>query len=170
MSDEDAYRVAMNFSWLDGGMIAGCRGPRTDADLAFLVSVGIRALVRLASEEETGLCGTDVEAHGIQDCYEPVKDFTLPLQTQIDRVVSFMNAAITSGRPVAVSCGAGCGRTGTLLGCFLIYKGLSPEAAIRRLLDVRPCSGEINRVPPGQRDAIIEYGRRRAARTDGDVA
>ncbi len=36
MSASFDYAVAMNFSWLEQGRIAGCRGPRSDSDLAFL--------------------------------------------------------------------------------------------------------------------------------------
>jgi atypical dual specificity phosphatase len=161
MSDESFDdSVAMNFSWLEHGWLAGCRGPRTDADLAFLARVGIRALVRLAAEEETGVCASDVEQHVMEDCYEPVEDWTAPLQEQIDRVVAFINRALSSGKPVAVSCGAGYGRTGTILGCYLISKGLSAQAAIQRLIEVRSCSAEVLRVP-GQKEAILEFYRRR---------
>src|SRR5688572_8324389 len=92
--DLEKYSVAMNFSWLEGARLAGCRGPRSDADLSFLSAVGVRALVRLASDEETGICRDDVDRHGIQDCYEPVTDFTPPGQDQIDRVVRFVTRSL----------------------------------------------------------------------------
>lgn len=47
---------------------------------AVLSRLGVRALVRLAAEDETGLCGSDVERHAIRDCYEPVQDWTAPSQ------------------------------------------------------------------------------------------
>ena len=134
MSASFDYSVAMNFSWLEQGRIAGCRGPRSDNDLAFLASVGIQTLVRLAHEEETGIYTADVEANGIEDCYEPVSDWTAPSQHQIDRIISFVHNAIEKGRPVAVSCGAGCGRTGTVLACYLVSTGYSAEEAIQQLL------------------------------------
>ena len=150
----------MNFSWLDDPSVAGCRGPRSDADLAFLSSVGVRALVRLAGEEETGLTSADVQRHGISDCYEPVRDRTAPSQEQLDRIIDFIGATLASGQPVAVSCGAGCGRTGTVLGCYLVSKGLEVDAAIKRLIAARPCSREVLDVP-GQRDAVVQFHERR---------
>ncbi len=149
----------MNFSWLEEGLVAGCRGPRTDADLSFLARVGIRALVRLAHEDETGIAASDVQQCGIEDCYEPVEDRAAPSQEQIDRVFSFVQRAVSRGKSVAVSCGAGYGRTGTILACYLVSKGLSQEAAIRTLIEARPCSREILHVP-GQREAVIEFQRR----------
>jgi atypical dual specificity phosphatase len=115
--------VALNFSWVERGIVAGCRGPRTDVELAWLVELGIRALVRLASKDETGLDVSEVECHGIRDHYEPVADFTPPSQEQLDRVITFMQSAVKRGEPVAVSCGAGKGRIGTVLACYLVAKG-----------------------------------------------
>ncbi len=159
MSPSFDYSVAMNFGWLEQDRIAGCRGPRSDNDLAFLASKRIKALVRLAHEEETGIFTADVDANGIEDCYEPVPDRTAPSQDQIDRIMSFVRNAIEKGRPIAVSCGAGCGRTGTVLACYLVSAGHSAEDAIQKLLAVRPCSREIL-VVPGQREAVLEFERR----------
>jgi len=153
------YSMAMNFGWIEQDRIAGCRGPRSDNDLAFLASSGIRALVRLAHEDETGISKADVESQGLEDCYEPVPDWNPPTQTQIDGVIAFVCSAIAREKPVAVSCGAGCGRTGTVLACYLVASGRSAEDAIRHLLSVRPCSREILTVP-GQREAVLEFGRR----------
>lgn len=155
----DRYTVAMNFSWLEEGSLAGCRGPRSDQDLQFLASKGIKALVRLAYAGETGVTSQNLERKGMKDCYEPVRDFTAPSQNQIDRVVAFIRNALDGGYPVAVSCGAGYGRTGTILACYLICAGLSADDAIEKLISIRPCSKEILTVP-GQKQAIVEFEQR----------
>jgi len=159
MSDRDSRITGLNFSWLEEGRVAGCRGPRTDGDLAFLRSLGVKALVRLASNEESGLASADVQRSGIHDCYEPVHDWTAPSQEQLCRVIDFINRAVASAEAVAVSCGAGYGRTGTVLACYIVSKGVPPEAAIEQLIAARPCSREILRVP-GQREAVFEFYRR----------
>jgi len=159
MSGLDSRAMELNFSWLEKGLVSGCRGPRTDEDLALLRSLGVQALVRLADEKETGLTSTDVERSALRDCYEPVEDFTAPSQTQIDRVVSFIDSALVKGEAVAVSCGAGYGRTGTILACYLVWQGLSAEAAIEKLITTRPCSRELRRVPD-QKEAVFEFHRR----------
>jgi len=146
----------MNFSWIENGRVAGCRGPRSKSDLAFLRSQGIRALVRLAYDEETGMTKRRVEAERIEDFYEPVRDFTAPSQEQIDRVLKFVQNALEQGKPVAVSCGAGIGRTGTILGCYLVSLGHTAEQAIQQLRLARPRSVEVLE----QREAIIEFERR----------
>ena len=149
----------MNFSWIEQDRIAGCRGPRSDSDLAFLASCSIGALVRLAHEDETGVSTADVEAHGLEDCYEPVPDWNPPTQTQIDGIIAFIRSALARGKSIAVSCGAGYGRTGTILACYFVACGRPAEDAIQHLLSVRPCSQEILTVP-GQKAAVLEFGRR----------
>jgi atypical dual specificity phosphatase len=151
--------AAMNFSWVEDGLLAGCRGPRTMKDLRYLASQGIRLLVRLASQAETGISKREVERGKIADCYEPMDDFTAPPQEQIDRIVTAMRTAIELGKPVAVSCMAGYGRSATLLACYLVSRGHSDSEAIRHLIFKRPCSAELLRVP-GQKEAVSEFYRR----------
>ena len=76
MTPSDDRSVAMNFTWIEDGLLAGCREPRTDDDFGFLVSKRIKLLVRLAHEEETGISPRDVTANGYSNstawgCYAP---------------------------------------------------------------------------------------------------
>jgi len=160
MRDRWSRVAALNFSWIEKDVIAGCRGPRTDEDLDLLHSIGIRALVRLAAEEENGLTSADIKRSGIRDCYEPVPDWTAPSPQQIDRIVVFLDEARTRNAPIAVSCGAGCGRTGTVLACYFVSRGLPPQEAIDKLIAARPCSKEILSVQ-GQKEAVFEAYERR---------
>lgn len=159
MTQAENRAAELNFSWVEDLLLAGCRGPRTDRDLAWLSRNGIQALVRLAHEEETGLTASDIERHSMHDFYEPVADWNAPAQVQLDRIIAFVTTSIGRNHPVAVSCGAGRGRTGTVLACYLVGKGLGAQLAIEQLIAVRPCSNEILQVP-GQRDAIVEFDRR----------
>lgn len=160
MTETEDRAVELNFSWVEDGLVAGCRGPTGDRHLASLYDFGIRALVRLAPEDESGLGEPDVNRNGIRDCYEPVLDWTPPSQIQLDHVIAFIDTAVENREPVAVSCGAGKGRTGTVLACYLVARGLQPQAAIDVLIAVRPCCAEIQRVP-GQQEAVFEFHRRR---------
>jgi atypical dual specificity phosphatase len=153
----------MNFSWIDDGHLAACRGPRTDEDLDFLYDNGVRALIRLAYDEETGITTADVERHGIKDWYEPGKGFTPPGPEQLDRTIPIIPGAIAQGIPVAVSCCAGYGRTGTVIASYLTTTGHQPQDAIEYLIKKRPGASELLRVP-GQKEAIIDFHKRHAAR------
>ncbi len=57
-------------------------------------------------------------------------------------------------RTVYVHCLAGCGRTGTMMACYLVYRDrLDPTEAIRHLRRVRPCSVET----AAQAEAVIRW-------------
>jgi atypical dual specificity phosphatase len=122
--------TAMNFCWLETDKIAGCRGPRSVEELNLLASWGIKAIVRLADTEESWVTRSEVEAAGLTDCHEPVADFTAPKPDQVDRVLAFIDKSLSEGRAVAVSCGAGYGRTATILSCYLVGQSQSSAEAI----------------------------------------
>ncbi len=68
-------------------------------------------------------------------------------------MVDFINKSISEGKPVGVSCGAGLGRTGTVLACYLVSLGHSAEVAIGMVRTKRPGSIETET----QEEAIKEY-------------
>ena len=155
----------LNFSWIDDRRVAGCRGPRSESDLQALYSFGIRALVRLEEPQKAGVTGEQVRELGIEDISEPVPDWTAPRQDQIDRIVEFVSRAKDIGKAVAISCGAGYGRTGTLLACILVDGGRTAGDAIDYLICVRPVAKEILSVP-GQKAAVFEFACRRTNMTE----
>jgi atypical dual specificity phosphatase len=59
---------------------------------------------------------------------------------------------------VAVHCGAGLGRTGTVLAAYLVAGGEEARAALARVRELRPGSVET----ADQERAIEAYARRRA--------
>jgi len=156
---------SLNFSWLIDGEVAGCAAPMSVAELKFLRDQGVAALVRMAHPEKDDfvLSSRDVRAEGLEDLHLPVPDFHAPKQGQIQQAVDFISAKVAEGKPVVVSCGAGCGRTGTILACYLVAKGSTPEDALRMVLDKRPCSREIVETTPQQKEAIFAFARRHAA-------
>lgn len=121
----DLYRrqQEMNFFWLEEAMIGGCRGPQSNQDLQTLKMLGIRALIRLADTSEARVNTEQVNEFGIDDFHEPMEDFTAPTLIQISRVVAYIERMIGKGIPTVVSCGAGYGRTGLMLCCYLIKRG-----------------------------------------------
>ena len=150
---------SLDFTWLIQGEVAGCAAPMQQADLHYLRSRGIGAVVRLA-HPDTDLVimeRTHVMGAGLDDLHVPVPDFTGPTSDQINQVLRFMYEKRRIGKAVAVSCGAGCGRTGVMLACYLITLEYSADDALEFMISKRPCSKEILEALPEQRNAIYEF-------------
>ena len=126
----------MNFSWVIPGELAGSMGPVHLEELLYLKDKGIGAIVRMERETISG------EDSGLLDMAEFVPDGCPPTQEQIDRIVAFIDLQIQRDTPVAVSCRAGIGRTGTVLSCYLVHMGHGATDAVRMLKGLRPGSVE----------------------------
>ncbi|MDD4230663.1 MAG: dual specificity protein phosphatase family protein [Dehalococcoidales bacterium] len=142
----------LNFSWIIEGKLAGHSAPHSEKDLTWLKEQGILSLVRMAEQDEEQV-SNKIAKLDIWDLHEPVTDFEPPELYQILRMVEFINASCLAGRPVGVSCGAGYGRTGTILACYLVSQCYDAEAAIKEVREKRPGSIENKK----QEDAIRQY-------------
>ncbi len=77
-------------------------------------------------------------------------------------MIKFITEAISAGRPVGVSCGAGLGRTGTILACYLVSQGFDPSTTINEVRAKRPGSIETKE----QEQTIITYAHSLGGLTD----
>jgi atypical dual specificity phosphatase len=148
--EERLALILPNFGWLVPGELAGSARPLSDDALAALTAQGVRAVVSLTEEPlpDAALRAADLDA-----VHLPIADFTAPTQAQIAAAVAAIDRFVTSGRPVAVHCAAGLGRTGTILACTLVSRGCAAPAAIAAVRAVRPGSIET----PAQEAAVVEW-------------
>ena len=85
----------------------------------------------------------------------PVPDWTAPHEEDIASFCDLLKRETEAGAKVYVHCLAGCGRTGTMLACYLIYRDrCEPTDAIARIRAMRPCSVETR----GQVEAVVKWG------------
>ncbi len=63
----------------------------------------------------------------------PVRDFQVPSREGMALILDRIDQALAAGEVVYVHCWGGVGRTGTVVGCYLVRAGLSGEAALERL-------------------------------------
>jgi len=64
-----------------------------------------------------------------------ITDFGLPSPSGMTATLDALDVAINEGRNVYLHCWAGVGRTGTVVGCYLVRHGLSGEQALAQLAE-----------------------------------
>jgi atypical dual specificity phosphatase len=86
----------------------------------------------------------------------PVPSTYAPTPDQLDRGVAAIHDELARGRRVVVHCGAGLGRTGTLLAAYLVSQGARVDDAMAQVRAVRP--GSIETLE--QEQAVYEFAQR----------
>jgi protein-tyrosine phosphatase len=76
--------------------------------------------------------------HGIEVHRLPIADVDTPSNNEdVTTLLAAMRAHVAAGRRVAVHCIGGLGRTGTIVGCYLVSTGTAPAAALDLLRRLR---------------------------------
>ena len=66
-----------------------------------------------------------------------IPDMDVPQRALMQTILDALDAALAAGRRPYVHCYAGAGRTGTVIGCHLVRRGLSGQAALDLLDELR---------------------------------
>lgn len=141
------------FTWIEKPLLAALARPSDYEDFGWLRDHGIEVLVSLTEDRPRRDWAEDV---GLLVFHEPLTDMEAPSQEQLARTVSAIDRATKRNMGVAVHCGAGLGRTGTVLAAYLVSKGMSAANAIARVRRLRPGSIETDE----QEKAVEEFARR----------
>lgn len=157
--EEKQSFVLPNFSWLIENRLAGVAYPRSEDALVLLQKQGVQALLNLSEE---ALPAEILKKYRLQAEHLPVADFTAPTLEQVERALAIIDGFLRHDLPVAVHCGAGLGRTGTILACYLVSQGSSAKSATEQVRTRRP--GSIETL---EQEAVIEaYEQHRARLND----
>jgi protein-tyrosine phosphatase len=63
----------------------------------------------------------------------PIPDLGLPTLDQMKDLLACLDRTLNAGKRLYLHCWGGVGRTGTVVGCWLVHKGLDGRQALKRL-------------------------------------
>jgi hypothetical protein len=135
-------------TYLEQEHLCACRYPRRSSDFEELVAHEVSLLVNL---HERGHPAALLERFDVHELHLPVPDFGCPTAEQIDAALLAIERTVGDGHWVAVHCGGGLGRTGTLLACYFVRRGLGPSRRPRRKRRSSPTHGVSPTAPEPRR-------------------
>jgi hypothetical protein len=127
------------------GEYAGASSPaRAQQKLEAFLDAGIRAFFDLTEEGELppyeDLLRDLARDRGLSAAYErvPIRDAGVPGPADLHRLLSLLETNVDRGIPSYVHCWGGIGRTGTVVGCWLVeHSGLEGKAVLKRIAELR---------------------------------
>ena len=146
---------------LPGRLLAGaypCAAdlPTAEQRVADLLACGVDFVVDLTEPGEYNLrpywpiLQRQAEAAGrlIERWNAPIPDMGTPTVAQMREILGRIDAAIDGGHTVYVHCFGGIGRTGTVIGCALVERGMEGHAALAEIERLRRSLPNAYRISP----------------------
>jgi protein-tyrosine phosphatase len=121
-----------NLEAVDAKLLRGAAP--TEEGYRSLAANGVKVVVDLRAEEGVESDAALARSLGMQAVRLPIRDGQIPTTEEVRQ---FLKVVEQAGGPVFVHCGAGVGRTGAMVGAYLVSTGqLNGAGAVRRNLAV----------------------------------
>ena len=139
------------------------------AKITSLVDCGIRFVISLMEKDERNFSGEQFEPYedilariastlGVEIRMKrmPIRDLHVPSRRDMVEILNTIDLAIENGQPVYVHCWGGVGRTGTVVGCYLIRHGLATgDDVLERIAVLRTNEATAHRMSPETLDQRV---------------
>jgi hypothetical protein len=125
---------------------------------------GVDVFLDLTHEQDGLASYEELLANGVRRVSMPVPDFSVPDERRLAGILDRIDGELAAGRTVYVHCWGGVGRTGTVVGCWLVRHGSSGEEALARLAELHGATPNGWRRSPetdAQRAAVLGWARGR---------
>lgn len=131
-----------------------------------LLRAGVNYIVNLTEEGEAKPYepALEEETAGAENaciCQRfPIPDYTAPTPEHLEAILNAIDAALATGKTVYVHCLGGIGRTGTVVGAYLVRRGMSGEQALEMIRQLRHNTPDGWRPSPeteAQRNLILNW-------------
>ncbi len=126
------------------GMYPGADEPaKTRKQVRQILEAGITYFVDLTAANQlkpyASLLQAEATLLGLSAKHQrlPIEDFEVPTPAVMIHILDTIDAALSAGQRVYLHCWAGIGRTGTVVGCYLVRYGMSGEAALDKIAQLR---------------------------------
>ena len=137
------------FYWVEEGRFLAGPYPGSSDTLARLRELGVTLFIDLTEPGEYGLLPYEAHlAHEMRTIRKPIRDFTAPSPAKMREILDLIDAELAAGGVVYVHCYGGVGRTGTVVGCYLVRNGTPPEQAIEAIARLRHKTRDAHRASP----------------------
>jgi len=128
--------------WVEPGRLLAGKYPvpahdaSANARLWLLLAAGVSLFLDLTQEHELDPYAylVDGDARHVR---MPIRDMDVTTPEQMRRTLDLIDREQARSGTTYVHCWGGAGRTGTVVGCWLVRHGLDGEAALRRIATLR---------------------------------
>ena len=89
---------------------------------------------------------------------QPIEDMSAPTVEAMTDILDTIDAAVEADKVVYLHCMAGLGRTGVVVGCYLVRHGMSGEEALKEIARLRrDLPGRSSPLTDDQRNMVREW-------------
>ena len=128
--------TAESYWVVPGRLLAGSYVRDVDA----LLAAGVTLFLDLTEDGELASYSSRLRAPA-RHVRAPIGDFSVPSRDEMRSMLDMVASELSVGGVVYMHCRGGCGRTGTVVGCYLVRGGMSGEEALARVEELSgfPC-------------------------------